>query len=295
MSALEYEKLRENKEHTEISFPYNTYLCSIPLDFSSVPSHWHDEMELIVIQKGHGLVRVDLEIRRVKAGDIVVVLPGQLHSIRQYGSSSMEYENIIFKFDMLLSHKEDVCNTKFLRPYVEGQVRYDDWIDGSRDYHREMAECIRKIDRLCNQRPKGYQMGVKSYLYEFFFLLFSHEEPRKCEGVNRKSLDKMKQILEKIEKDYANPLDIEGMAEFAGFSQSHFMKFFKNHLGVSFVQYLNDYRLLVAARSLLVSNEDVTAIAMSSGFPNVSYFNRLFKKKFHKTPLEYRKEHREWH
>lgn len=295
MGASEYEKLRENKEHTKLFFPYNTYLCSIPLDFSSVPSHWHDEMELIVIQKGHGIVRVDLQIRRVKAGDIIIVLPGQLHSIRQYGSSSMEYENIIFKTDLLLSVKEDICNTTFFRPYMDGKAQYSHWIDGSKEYYREMADCIRNIDKLCNQRPRGYQIGIKSYLNQFFFLLFTNEEPQKSESVNRKSLDKMKQILEKIEKDYARPLDIEEMAEFAGFSQSHFMKFFKNHLGTSFIQYLNEYRLLVAARSLLVSSEDVTAIAMSSGFPNVSYFNRLFKKKFNMTPLEYRKVHREWH
>lgn len=293
MAALEYEKLREKKEHTELFFPYNTYLCSIPLDFSSVPSHWHEEMELIVIQKGQGIVRVDLESRRVKAGDIVIVLPGQLHSIRQYDTALMEYENIIFKPEMLLSQKEDVCNGILLRPYLKRQEIYPHWIDGQAEYQKEMADCIRKIDKLCSNRPKGYQLGVKGYLLQFFFLLFMNEQPHKAEGTRQKSLDKMKQILEKIEKDYADPLDIENMAEYAGFSQSHFMKFFKNHLGVSFVQYLNDYRLLVAARALLVSSEDVTVIAMGSGFSDVSYFNRLFKKKFHMTPLEYRKVQRE--
>ena len=43
MRDFEYETFREDKKHTEVAFPYNTYLCSIPLDFSSVPVHWHEE------------------------------------------------------------------------------------------------------------------------------------------------------------------------------------------------------------------------------------------------------------
>ena len=69
----------------------------------------------------------------------------------------------------------------------------------------------------------------------------------------------------------------------------HFMKFFKKHMGVPFVCYLNDYRLTMAARALAETQEDVLTVALDAGFPNVSYFNRLFKRKFQMTPLEYRK------
>ena len=54
MNILEYENYHEDKTHVELTFPYNTYLCSIPLDFSGVPLHWHDDMELIYIKKGRG-------------------------------------------------------------------------------------------------------------------------------------------------------------------------------------------------------------------------------------------------
>ena len=60
-------------------------------------------------------------------------------------------------------------------------------------------------------------------------------------------------------------------------------------MGVPIVSYLNDYRLTLAARALAEGQEDVLTVAMDVGFSNVSYFNRLFKKKFRMTPLEYRK------
>ena len=97
MNISEYQNYHEIKSHTAADFPYNTYPCSIPGDFPSVPLHWHSELELIVIQKGRGFVSVDLQKRSVSSGDIVLIRPGQLHSIEQDPGHIMEYENIIMK------------------------------------------------------------------------------------------------------------------------------------------------------------------------------------------------------
>lgn len=51
MNILEYENYQEKIPHGNPLFPYITYPCSIPLDFSRVPLHWHDEMEIIYIKK----------------------------------------------------------------------------------------------------------------------------------------------------------------------------------------------------------------------------------------------------
>ena len=51
MRIHEYEDFQETKKHSDTRFPYNTYLCSIPLDFTDVPIHWHNEMEIIYIKK----------------------------------------------------------------------------------------------------------------------------------------------------------------------------------------------------------------------------------------------------
>ena len=48
MNILEYENYHEAKTHVELTFPYNTYLCSIPLDFSGVPgADIHDFQEAV--------------------------------------------------------------------------------------------------------------------------------------------------------------------------------------------------------------------------------------------------------
>ena len=90
MDILEYENTQEIKSHGHKDFPFNIYLCSIPLDFSIVPLHWHNDMEIIYIKKGKGRVTVDLDPFFVSQGDIVIVPPGQLHAIEQMEGCSME-------------------------------------------------------------------------------------------------------------------------------------------------------------------------------------------------------------
>ena len=67
-----------------------------------------------------------------------------------------------------------------------------------------------------------------------------------------------------------------------------FYAFLQTDMGMPFTTYLNDYRLTLAAKSLLETHKAVLEIASECGFENLSYFNRIFKKKYGITPREYR-------
>ena len=84
-------------------------------------------------------------------------------------------------------------------------------------------------------------------------------------------------------------ISIAEIAAQVEFSESHFMRYFKENMGTSFVDYLREYRLDMAARLLLVSDASIISIAEEVGFDNLSYFNRAFKKKYGITPSQYRK------
>lgn len=289
MQVISYENYQEKRPKGDSAFPYVTYPCSIPLDFSKVPLHWHDEMELVYIKKGAGIVSVDFTRYHVTMGDILVILPGRLHSIEQEPGASMEYENIIFRTSMITSLHDDVCTEEFFLPMLQHQLLIPTYLQPDCGFYEEAAACLNRADRLCDSRPIAYQLSVKSQLLQFFFVLFSHAAPQKEEVRNRKSLEKIKLILRYIEDSYARNLTIKEMAEACGFSQSHFMKFFKQTVGTSFTAYLNRYRLIVASGLLLSSSASILEIAGETGFENLSYFNRTFKATFGMTPKEFRR------
>lgn len=289
MNILEYENYQEKKSHGNPHFPYNTYPCSIPLDFPQVPLHWHDELEFIYIKKGRGTVTIDFHSYPVAAGAIALILPGQLHSIGQYEQESMEYENIIFHPDILISRKADACSTDFLSPLFSGALAVPPLYPLDAPHYAEIAACLDANDNICRTMPTGYELFLKSQLFMLFFTLTGKCALASPPKKNTRSLEKLKQILKYVENHYMDKLTIAMIAKETGISPSHFMKYFKNMMGTSFTCYLNDYRLTMASRLLLSSDSSILAIANETGYENLSYFNRAFKKKFQMTPREYRK------
>lgn len=289
MNILEYENYREKITLSDPDFPYITYPCSIPLDFPHVPLHWHDEMEFIYIKKGSGIVTVDFNQYVVDAGTIVLIIPGQLHSIEQLAGCSMEYENIIFHPNILFSKTADACNTDFLQPLMTGKIAVPTLYKPADAYYTKVASCIDANDEIRKTFPKGYQLFLKGQLFMLFSILVEKCSDTVVEQKDSKSLEKLKQILKYIENNYMHKITIADAATEVGLSQSHFMKYFKNTMGTSFIDYLNEYRLTMASRLLLSSESSILAISEEVGYDNLSYFNRTFKRRFGITPSAYRK------
>ncbi len=292
MNQTDYETYLEKKFHADPSFPYNTYICSIPLDFSEVSMHWHSYMEIIYIKKGKGYVNVNFQSHYVEGGDIIMVLPGEIHGISQYENQTMEYENIIFSIEMLMSKYADALDNEFFVPLLSHKLCLPTLICDDAPFYHELSECLNRADRICKTFSKGYQLAIKSYLTEFFYILYaqaSDSENQKKAAVSERDLDRIKEILGYIQNHYKETITIDEISSACGLSASHFMRFFKNSMGTSFINYLNDYRLNVASRMLLSSEDSILVIATDCGFDNLSYFNRLFKKKYGQTPSIYRK------
>lgn len=291
MNILEYENYQEKILHGNPMFPYITYLCSIPLDFPCVPLHWHDELEIIYIKKGRGTITIDFKQYAVSAGSIALIIPGQLHSIEQFEQEKMEYENIIFHPNILVSKKTDTCNNDYFLPLLTGNVSVPALYTPGTPYYSEIAACIDANDEICKTNPTGYQLFIKSQLFMLFFILFNKCSLKEPPKKDYKSLEKMKLILKYIENHYMDKITIADIAGEIGLSQSHFMKYFKNTMGTSFIDYLNEYRLTMASRLLVSSDSSILDIASEVGFENLSYFNRVFKKRFTETPSSYRRKY----
>lgn len=298
MDIEKYQGYQEKKEHTSEEFPYVTYPCTIPQDFTSVPLHWHDTAELIVIKKGQGIINLDMKNMRCREGDFVLVLPGHLHSILPVKENEhlvrMEYENIIFSTSLLMARQPEMTS-RLLETFLKGDydpkaLRFtekDRWHDNAR-------LIIEETDLLCSHKPEGYQIAVRGNLLRLFYLIVSGTHPAQRGAADWKGhgqqgrLEKIKVIVKYVEAHFAEKIAIKDMAELLGYSESHFMKFFRETMGISFIAWLDRYRLSMAARMLKLTEDTVLEVSSKAGFSNLSYFNRSFKTRYGMTPRQYR-------
>lgn len=59
----------------------------------------------------------------------------------------------------------------------------------------------------------------------------------------------------------------------------------------TYLEYLNSYRLSRIYRDLIATDLPVGTLAEKHGFTNDKLFHRLFRERFHTTPLQLRKAH----
>ncbi|MDO4357082.1 MAG: AraC family transcriptional regulator [Clostridia bacterium] len=94
-------------------------------------------------------------------------------------------------------------------------------------------------------------------------------------------------ILMYLNENFKEPLTVETLSEYFGYSRSRFSHLFKANLGYSLPRYLNTLRIRHAAELLLRTDMTVTQIALESGFNNTHTFYTAFRSVFGQTPAEY--------
>lgn len=91
-----------------------------------------------------------------------------------------------------------------------------------------------------------------------------------------------------IEKNYFKAIGLKEASEFVNLSESHLSRLFKEISGLNFLQYLNAYRINEALKLMKNPKYNITEISLSCGFPNPSYFAKIFKKFTNCSPSQYR-------
>lgn len=86
-------------------------------------------------------------------------------------------------------------------------------------------------------------------------------------------------------------LTLAQLADNIGIASHHISQVLNDHHGLSFNDYLNQYRVnAVCAELQNANNQNLLDIALACGFSSKSSFNAIFKKQTGKTPSEYRKD-----
>ena len=97
-----------------------------------------------------------------------------------------------------------------------------------------------------------------------------------------------KEMITYIRQNYTREISLKEFGAQFHLSEKYISRYFKEHFHITLSQYVNHLRLEHARQLLEESAASVTEVAMCSGYQNVSYFIRSFKKMYGVSPLKYR-------
>ena len=282
--------LKECTTHGDALSPYAFYHCSIPDTFTDLMVHWHDEAEITIIRDGSAIYQIGKETYYVKKGDLIFISPGTLHAIHETDEHHLISDSLVFHMNLLGCQNPDALSITLLLPILNKISSMNALITSVDIGYSDFSDCMEHLFCCIKKEQKFFELEMKESLFRLFYLLYSNHY---IHQITQKEKDeyfdeKLKEVLIYIESHYDSQIYIHELSSICGFSDTHFMNFFKKSSGISCMEYIVNYRLNIAASLLSSSNDSIMSIALDTGFRNVSYFNRQFLQKFHVTPTEFR-------
>lgn len=125
--------------------------------------------------------------------------------------------------------------------------------------------------------------------HQMFLHLFQEIAELIDEQSKSKYEDLLSFITTYVSEQYSSVnLSLNDIGDQVNMSAAYLGRLLKQHIGISFNDYLNKYRLTKACEELRNTSKTINEISESSGFANTSYFYIVFKKNYHITPTQYR-------
>jgi AraC-like DNA-binding protein len=278
---------RETRVHSFDTKPFSYYECIIPDHFNSVPMHWHSEFEINYIRKGSSEFICADERFTAHAGDIIVTQPNVLHSIYPYKDSRQIYDTLVFSSDIFGNSDSDRYINECIKPLVNGSMKICIHITENHCYYFELRKITENIFSCAKGNTPQLDMLMRSELIRFFWLLETQAET----DMNiQESNEIIRPALEYIADNFGETITVKQLADTVHLSESYFMNQFRKYVGLSAVEYINQFRVNQACKDLIDTQKNISEIAFDCGFRNLSNFNRQFSKITGCSPSEYRKK-----
>ena len=270
-------------KHNHIDFSSHIYKVS------TYHYNWHGETEILILLKGRIEMSCNSEVFTMEPLDSIIISPQVGHATLALEEDTTALvihvgKDFFQQFDPNFGMYQFVVRS-------DKSNRHNSFFTSLR-HHAAMMMLIKAngespINRMWLEHH--YLALAGDVFREFDPVKLVHENARPGD-IKPATFDKM---IAYINEHYQQKIELEDIAKIGGYNVAYTSQFFKRQMGISFIDYLLRLRLREATTRLTSSDEAVARIASSCGFADIKAFNVAFKKHFHLTPTEYRKQVKE--
>jgi AraC-like DNA-binding protein/quercetin dioxygenase-like cupin family protein len=252
------------------------------------PWHFHDEYELILVQKSSGYRMVGDNLKPLAPGDLVFIGPNLPHiwqnDARGLGGGTRVHAVLIQFEEKFLG---DWLRLPALAPVCQLLKRTALGLEVTGHTRHHVAEMMVGMSKL-----RGLSR-IAQFLLILDVLARSHEcrqisSPGFTNLGNPFNQARMNLVFQFINEHLDQAISLPQVAELVHLSAGAFSRFFHVHTGKAFPAFVNELRIGRACRLLMETELHMTEIAKACGFTNLSNFNRQFLRLKRLTPRAFR-------
>lgn len=247
----------------------------------------HPQWELSYVICGRGIRIIGDKEESFVEGEIILVPPHIPH-LWQFDPSHTDADGKIANISIFFE-SETLDGLERVFPELSGVVRR---IKSQKDAICYVGESNKRILSLLIAM-RGVTHFARLSMFLDLVLALADDDDCVSAGCTN-TLSRVEQRLEAVRIycrcNYARNITLEEMAAQTGMNKSAFCTFMRRHAGMSLSEFINNVRLGKAMEMLLHTDQRISSIAYDVGFSNVTYFNRLFRNRFGRTPKSVRTE-----
>ena len=290
--------INETGYHGTPEFPVAIYLDDVSNKY--VNWHWHEEFEIGFVTEGSVILGCGNRSYQMECGDIFFINSNVLHSMHRNSSHKFAiFKSIAFHSSLISDNVTSIFYTKYLFPILSNVHFKECIINKEQPAYQSILEILENIWDDTYFENTDYELKVRNGLSTLFGILNqirkNAEKITSLQTSNYLPEKRVQILLDYIHTYYKEKITIESLSKKASVSKTEVLRCFKSIIGVSPIHYLNNYRLQRAAHLLINTDNNIQEIAVDCGFDDNSYFSKLFRKKYHVTPHDYRFQKRKSH
>lgn len=227
--------------------------------------HFHENIEILYIIQGKA--RVSSNLTRVEAseGELVVISSNCIHNIESADGNDVFYHCLIIDSELCESFGIDIEEIAF-NVLVKDDIASQNFL---------------KVKKELEIKGDLYKSAAKAAAIELMIHLYRNHISSKTAMAQSPSgikMEMVKKAIVYIQKNFNQNISTEDVAKAVGLSKSYFCRLFKEVTRCTVVSYINKLRCYNAKKLFSTGKYLVSEAALLSGFDNLSYFSKTYKK-----------------
>jgi len=243
--------------------------------------HWHRELEIVRVLSGTLFLYVNNFKYELNKGDIAFIGSRDMHRAEPMDAV---YECVVFDLNMLSRH-----GAGRISAYVLPLLSENTFSKVLADRSGELARTVDACFDCMRDEGSFYEIQAFSLTAQIVYLLYKEKmvegEKKSNHAIHKRQM--ISALIKWIEKNHTDKITLTELAAVVNINEKYLCRFFKQYTGKSPMDYVNHLRVERAAEKL-ADGMSVTEAALSSGFCDMSYFSKIFKRDKGVAPREYR-------
>jgi AraC-like DNA-binding protein/mannose-6-phosphate isomerase-like protein (cupin superfamily) len=264
-------------------------------DRNPVRMNRHRYFEVLYLCSGEATCHIQDRLLSFQEGDLAVIGSTLYHRIECHSDAPVTIAALFFEPDLIC------CNggsdsAEYLTPFLLQDSTFPHIVSSDTGIPRQVLDMMLRIRAELPAGSPRARLAVKTYLKMLLLQLVnqyaSYAGTVETFQRQQQALERLRPLFHHLGENCGSTIQVRDASRICGMSESHFMSFFKRATGLSFIAYINHYRVERAQLLLAKTEDSMVSVSQQVGFCDQSYFGTVFRRIVGMTPADYRRRTR---